>query len=85
MSKGIKFECTEINFKYENQWIAYLVIYRPPWSSVNIFFDEFSALLDSTDMVSFKVFIVGDFNIWMDEREKKHNTVSSCEFLELYQ
>ena len=53
-------EYIQISFKYQSQWIVHIVIYRPPWSNINIFFRQFSALLDSIEMVSFKIFIVGD-------------------------
>ena len=81
--KVSSFEYIQVSFKHQRQWIVYLVIYRPPWSNINLFFWEFSAFLDLIDMISFKIFIVDDFNIWMDDNENC-NTVF-CEFLESYQ
>ena len=78
------FEYMEVNFKYLNQWISFIVVYRPPWSRVNLFIEEFGALLELIDMVSCKVLVTGDFNIWMDDPENR-DTISFCELLETYQ
>ena len=65
--KVSSFEYIEVNFKHQSQWIAYLVNYRPSWSNINLFFHEFSALLDSIDMVSLKLFLLSVTSIygWM--------------------
>lgn len=81
---NVSFEYTEFNYKHYNQWLLFIVIYRPPRSSVNLFFEEFGAMLDLIAMVSFKVFIVGDFNTWMDVSDN-YDAGSFSELLDCYQ
>ena len=63
------FECLEvlINTKYQGP-ISLIVIYRPPVRSHSIghFFEEFSKLLESANLLSKHLLICGDFNIHVD-------------------
>ena len=78
------FEYMEMNFKCNNQWVSFVVVYRPPSSNVSVFLEEFGSLLDLIDMVSLQVFIVGDFNIWMDVLDNR-DTIKFSELLDSYQ
>lgn len=75
------FEYIEVNFKCQNQWVSFVVVYRPPSSCIGLFMNAFSALLELINMVSFKVFIVGDFNIWMDDPDDL-DKIRFCELLD---
>ena len=78
------FEYMMVSFKCSNKWIKLIVLYRPPSSDINMFFEEFSILIEQVDMVSFNLFCVGDFNIWMEDH---NNYVRNkfCDLLESYQ
>ena len=62
------FEYLQIVFKNRNEWVMMLVIYRSPSSSPDAFFQEFDILLESLDLITYKTFICGDFNFWMEDR-----------------
>ena len=70
--RAISFEHIEVNFKFKGNCFSFIVVYRPPASNANVFFDEFENLLDSIDLLAKKVIICGDFNFWMDD-----NTISN--------
>ena len=77
------FEHIETRFKYANQNFSFIVVYRPPQLNIGIFLEDFAKFLDTLDMIAMKVYICGDFNIWMDAVEHR-DTVSFCELLEAH-
>ena len=78
------FEYMELTFRYQSHSFLFVVVYRPPSSSMNVFIDEFRTLLEDTDVISQYVFIVGDFNIWMDD-PNRNSTLLFRELLESHQ
>ena len=48
--------------------VRVVVIYRPPDVSTSAFLDDFKSLLDSLFLEAAPLLLVGDFNIWMDDR-----------------
>ena len=82
--KMISFEHQEISFRHNSQSFLFVVIYRPPSTPVNLFIDEFGILLDRLDRVSQNAFIVGDFNIWMDDLGS-YEAKMLCELLDTHQ
>ena len=79
------FEYMEVVFKCRDIWVSYIVVYRPPKpTTINTFIEEFGALLDLIDMVSLRVVVTGDFNIWMEDPSDR-STIAFNELLETYQ
>ena len=66
------FEYIHVKFKNANDWIAVVVIYRPPDNSrraLDVFFREFEALVSDLDLDRYRTIICGDFNLWMDRED----------------
>ena len=63
------FECIEVNVSYKNKKLSFYVIYRPPQGSpILTFFEEFSSFLTESQMANEMSVYVGDFNIWMNDK-----------------
>ena len=63
------FECIEINVSHKNKKLSFYVIYRPPQGSpILTFFEEFSSFLTESQMANEMSVYVGDFNIWMNDK-----------------
>lgn len=63
----LTFEFLAASFSVNSSSFLLLVIYRPPSSNINQFFDEFATFLESIATSSGKLLIVGDFNIHVDD------------------
>ena len=62
------FEHMEISLKCNGIPLLFLIIYRtPPRRNVPNFLEEFELLMEQIDRISQTVYIVGDFNLWMDD------------------
>lgn len=55
------------------------MVYHPPNASVKLFMDKFRLYSETVDMVSAKVLICGDFNIWMED----HNNLPTIFFTDM--
>ena len=82
--KFTSFEFIEVTFKYHGCNILFIIVYRPPNSSTNDFFDQFDDLLERIDLIGNKVIICGDFNFWMDI-DTNINTKKFTDLLESHQ
>lgn len=67
-----RFELFQVECEISGNKVVIIVIYRPPSSSVSMFIDEFRLYLDTIDMVSAKVIVCGDFNLWLDDPEARY-------------
>ena len=59
----------QVSCELDGRKYVFIVVYRPPNLSARLFIDDFRRYLETLDMVSANVFICGDFNIKMDDRE----------------
>ena len=80
------FEYSEWDIKSETDRIHLIIVYRTPYSdahpvTTSVFFQEFSAFLQSAVFCSSHLLITGDFNIHMDE-EADTDAVRLREILE---
>ena len=80
------FEYSEWDIKSESDRIHLIIVYRTPYSDAHpvttiVFFQEFSAFLQSAVFCSSHLLITGDFNIHMDE-EADTDAVRPREILE---
>lgn len=57
---------------HTSQRLTFVVIYRPPNTNCQLFFEEFTEYLESFDHSHGRVFISGDFNVWMDDVHNQH-------------
>jgi len=73
------FESMEMTFRSRDQTIRVVVVYRPPSLSHNLFYDEFSSFLETLVLLPGKLFICGDFNIHVDNK----NDCNTQRFLDL--
>ena len=65
----MSFECIDITFVARKSLRA-IVVYRPPeGTSVNVFLEEFSSLLQETAVCPEELLIFGDFNFHMDNKD----------------
>ena len=78
------FEFIEVNFKYQGCNLSFIIVYRPPNSSTNDFFEQFEDLLERIDLIANKVIICGDFNFWMDI-DVNPNKIKFTDLLESHQ
>ena len=60
------FEYLDVFVNYDSTCLNIIVLYRPPNTSVRVFIDEFSSLLEQVVLLSDYPLIVGDFNIHVD-------------------
>ena len=60
------FECIELKFNHNNREIIICLIYKPPRTSFRQFITEFEDLLMEISLYTADVFLMGDFNIWVD-------------------
>ena len=72
------FECIELKFNHNNREIIICLIYKPPSTKIRQFMTEFENLLMLISLYNADVFLMGDFNIWVDT-DSNH----SREFLNL--
>lgn len=61
------FEHLEIKFNYGNKVLGVVALYKPPEISNAQFNEEFTNYLDLCNDELMKIFICGDFNLWMDD------------------
>ena len=66
------FEFSKWTVKVHDRSTRYVIVYRPPYSSLqpvstSVFFDEFSQFLESVVMCSEALVISGDFNLHLDD------------------
>lgn len=61
------FEYLNIDFIYNNEKIKFIVVYRPPSSSLPKFREEFQEVMNTLVGEQRKVYICGDFNHWVDD------------------
>ena len=73
------FEYLNIDFNHNCEKIKFIVVYRPPDFSKATFTEEFQDLLNTLVNEPRKVYICGDFNLWLDDQEDRD---AKC-FLEL--
>ena len=62
---------------------VFIVLYRAPNLSARVFIDDFRKYLEMLDMVNANVFICGDFNIWMEDREN-YTVKGFCEMMKSF-
>ena len=76
--KKLRVYKSEIFDSFENMWVGceiagrkcmFIVVYRPPNLSASSFIEDFRLFLETNEMVSFNVFVCGDFNLWIDNQE----------------
>ena len=60
------FEYLDVFVNYDSTCLNIIVLYRPPNTSVRVFIDEFSSLLEQVVLLTDYPLIVGDFNIHVD-------------------
>ena len=62
------FESISVLVTSGTKTVRVVVIYRPPGVSTSAFLDDFESLLDSLFLEAAPLLLVGDFNIWMEDR-----------------
>lgn len=67
--KFSSFEIITAKLVFNSVSYIFTNIYRPPSTSLNMFFDEFSSLLEELATTSSAIFISGDFNVHVDTDE----------------
>ena len=77
------FEFSEWILKTTNRSIRIVAVYRPPSSSVSVFFDEFLSYLENIVMCPEPLVIAGDFHFHMDLVHSK-DAVTFNELLETF-
>ena len=65
------FEFSEWTVKVHDRSMTYVIVYRPPYSSlhpvsISVFFDEFSQFLENVVVCPEVLVISGDFNLHLD-------------------
>ena len=60
------FEHIQVSCEISGRKCIFVVVYRPPALSVNLFISEFRSYLELLDMTGANIFICGDFNLWID-------------------
>ena len=67
------FECMDVTF-INRKSIRALVEYRPPetGAAIDLFFEEFSSLLEEVVVCSEELLIIGDFNFHMDDMADRY-------------
>ena len=66
------FELLQVECEIDGSKISFVVVYRPPITSVNHFIDEFRTYLATIDMVSANVIVCGDFNLWVEDIKERY-------------
>lgn len=82
------FELADYTIYYSSRKLRTMVIYRPPPSTsnaltLNLFFEEFSHLLESTTLIIEPILICGDFNFHLDINEDRP-AQRFCEILDTF-
>ena len=55
-----------------NQVLTFIVVYRHPETNKNLFIEEFTIYLESLDHTHNKIYINGDFNLWVDNDQDRY-------------
>ena len=63
------FENMQVGCEIAGRKCMFIVVYRPPNLSASSFIEDFRLFLETNEMVSFNVFVCGDFNLWIDNQE----------------
>ena len=74
----------ETHFEYKGRKLVFIVVYKPPNTRVNEFFEKFRLYLEEVDTVSASVFICGDFNFQFEDAND-HNVYTFKEMMESLQ
>lgn len=73
------FEHMQVSCEVGGRKFIFIVVYRPPGVNAVEFLADFSLYLEAVDSVSGNVFILGDFNLWVDDADNRH----AADFIEM--
>ena len=76
------FEFLQLDVIIDSKRVSIFPIYRPEpnATTMNVFFNEFSDLLEVTSILSHHIIFLGDFNIHLDEKNNS-NSMVFCDIL----
>lgn len=73
------FESMQVSCVLEGRRFIFIVVYRPPNGNAGGFLMDFRSYLETVDLVSFNVFILGDFNFWVEDARNSQ----AAQFMEM--
>ena len=67
------FEHMQLSFMLDhNQVFTFIVVYRPPEINKNLSIEEFTIYLESLDRTHNRIYINGDFNLWVNDDQDRY-------------